>query len=170
VTLADMSEEHLQAQLSSIAQTDGPIAAVLHLNPISPGLPADGIFSGDKKEIIKHVFLLAKHLKEPLTSAAKTGDSAFLVVVGLDGEFGLGNQIDFDPISGGLFGLVKTLNLEWEAVYCRAIDVSPEIGAQETTRHILAELYDPNRRITEVGYSARGRTTLVVEQAVGVVE
>ena len=48
-----------------------------------------------------------------------------MVVVSLDGEFGMGEKIDFDPISGGLFGLVKSLNLEWEPVFCRAVDLDP---------------------------------------------
>jgi hypothetical protein len=92
-----------------------------------------------------------------------------MVVVNLDGKFGLGKNIDFDPISGGLFGLVKTVNLEWDAVYCRALDISPELNAEQAARCITAELHDPNRLITEVGYSPAGRATLVIEQA-GVVE
>ncbi len=133
---------------------------MIHLNPPAP--QGDGLFSGVAKEIIKHVFLLAKHLKEPLTQSAKLGDSGFVVVVRLDGEFGLGSELDFDPISGGLFGLVKTVNLEWEAVFCRAVDISPEIGVDQTVQAVLAELYDPNRLVTEVGYSKQGRSTLVV--------
>ena len=84
-------------------------------------------------------------------------------VIRLDGQFGLSKEADFDPISGGLFGLVKTLNLEWEPVFCRAVDLDPAYDAQESTKRILAELYDPNRLISEVGYSQRGRLTLVVE-------
>ena len=124
-----------------------------------------GLFSEVQKEINKHVFLLAKHLKEPLTQSAKTGHGAFMVVLQLDGEFGLGGEIDFDPITGGLFGLVKTLNLEWESVFCRAVDISPEVAEDQAVRHIIAELFDPNRLVTEVGYSAKGRATLVAEQA-----
>jgi hypothetical protein len=31
-------------------------------------------------------------------------------------------------------------------------------------RYIIAELFDPSRLVTEVGYSAKGRATLVAEQ------
>ncbi len=164
VTLTDMSEEQLQQKLAEISSKYGPVGAVIHLNPA--GLTNDDIFSAEQKEIIKQVFLLAKHLKEPLTQVAKSGNSVFMVVTNLDGEFGLGEKIDFDPISGGLFGLVKTLNLEWEDVFCRAIDITPEMDDEQAAERIIAELYDPNRLITEVGYSARGRSTLVVEQPV----
>jgi len=161
-TLADLSEEELERRLAELSAAAGPVGAVIHLNPSSPH--GAGLFSGVAKEIIKHVFLLAKHLKEPLTLSAKSGDSGFVVVVRLDGEFGLGDSsLDFDPVSGGLFGLVKTVNLEWEAVFCRAVDISPELDTTQAVSAILAELYDPNRLVTEVGYSKQGRATLAVE-------
>ena len=165
VTLTDMSEEHLQQKLDEITRQFGPVGAVIHLNPPASGTHGSGLFSEVQKEINKHVFLLAKHLKEPLTQSAKGGHGAFLVVLQLDGEFGLGSEIDFEPMTGGLFGLVKTLNLEWESVFCRAVDISPEVAEDQAVRYIIAELFDPSRLVTEVGYSAKGRTTLVAEQA-----
>ena len=75
----------------------------------------------------------------------------------------MGNRLDFDPISGGLFGLVKTLNLEWESVFCRALDISPELDSETTAKRVIAELHDPNRLITEVAYNPQERATLVVE-------
>src|SRR5271157_455108 len=170
VTLSDLSEETLQQQLAHISKKYGPVAALVHLNPHAVSSKNDGIFSEVEKEIIRHVFLLAKHLKEPLTSAARIGNGVFMLVVNLDGEFGLGNQMDFDPISGGLFGLAKTVNLEWEAVYCRAVDISPRLEPEQAARNIIAELFDPNRRLTEVGYSANGRSTLVIEEALEIEE
>ena len=165
VTLADLSEEQLQQRLAEITTRFGPVAALVHMNPSTPSTSKEVLFSKSQIEIIKMVFLLAKHLKEPLTGAGKQEKSAFMVVTRMDGEFGLGNRIDFDPISGGLFGLVKTLNLEWESVYCRAVDISPEVDVENATRHIIAELHDPNRLITEVAYNPQERSTLVVEQA-----
>ncbi len=162
VALADMSEEHLRQTLAAIAREHGPVGAFIHLNP--PAGQSDGLFSEAQKEIVRHVFLLAKHLKEPLTQAPAGGHAAFVVVVRMDGEFGLGSQVDFDPVAGGLFGLAKTLNLEWESVFCRAIDLSPQIEAEQAARYIIAELFDPSRLVTEVGYSPNGRATLVVEQ------
>jgi acyl carrier protein len=166
VTLEDLSEQNLQEKLAEISQKFGPISALVHLNPVYQASRTDEIFSNSEKEIIKHVFLLAKHLKGSLTSAARNGKAFFMIVVHMDGEFGLGNEIDFDPISGGLFGLVKTLNLEWGAVYCRAVDISPDYAGVDVARRVVAEIFDPNLLLTEVGYSLRGRTTLVVGQAV----
>ena len=169
VVLDEMSETSLQKKLVEIGERFGLIGAAIHLNPrlnsgnggsTNPELPGE-----QEKLIVKHVFLLAKHLKETLNCAAGKGRSIFMSVTRLDGEFGLGSEADFDPISGGLFGLVKSLNLEWEPVFCRAVDLDPAYDAQESTKRIIAELYDPNRLISEVGYSPRGRLTLVVEPA-----
>jgi acyl transferase domain-containing protein len=157
VTLADMSEDHLKQKLAEISVQHGKPAIVIHLNP--------GSSSETQKAIVKSVFLLAKHLKETLTSTAQQGRAAFMTVTRLDGEFGLGKNADFEPVSGGLFGLVKSLNLEWEAVFCRGIDLSPELDAQQSASRIAAELYDPNRLITEVAYTSDRRTTLVVSEA-----
>ena len=167
-TLADMSEEELQRKLAEIAKTQGPVAAFIHVHPPSLAELNGGIhFSESDRAILRQVFLAAKHLKEPLNQAARQGRSIFMTVVRMDGEFGLGETILFSPVSGGLFGLVKTLNLEWEPVFCRGVDISPLLDAAQLAEHVVAELHDPNRLITEVGYSVNGRATLAVEQTQG---
>ena len=127
VILENLSEEYLRQKLVEIAKTYGKVAAFIHLDPI-PGKinksEQDALIS--EKEILKTIFMLAKHLKEPLNKAAQNGGRAvFMTAVHLDGEFGLGKHVSFEPVSGGLFGLVKTLNLEWEGVFCRALDLNP---------------------------------------------
>ncbi|MBW4554946.1 MAG: SDR family NAD(P)-dependent oxidoreductase [Trichormus sp. ATA11-4-KO1] len=168
VVLADLSEEHLQQQLAAIATEYGAIAAFIHLNPPSIEETSHGVcFLESEKAILRHVFLLAKYLKESLNQAANQGRSCFLTVARLDGEFGLGQKTNFGTISSGLFGLTKTLNQEWEPVFCRALDLSPDLDAQTSVQHILAELHDPNKLVVEVGYSSQGRTTLVCEPELG---
>ncbi|MBD2387201.1 type I polyketide synthase [Cylindrospermum sp. FACHB-282] len=158
VVLADLSEEHLQQQLEAIAHKYGAIAAFIHLNPVS-----DVCYLETEKALLRHVFLIAKYLKEPLNQAATKGRSCFLTVAHLDGQFGLGRTTNFGAIGAGLFGLTKSLNLEWEDVFCRSLDLSPDLGTPAAVESILAELYDPNRLVTEVGYSSQGRVTLVAE-------
>jgi polyketide-type polyunsaturated fatty acid synthase PfaA len=169
VVLADMSEEHLQQQLNAIANKYGSIGTFIHLNPLTQPNPDNILSDISEKAILKHVFLMAKHLKKSLNEAALHGRSCFLTVTRLDGEFGLGQSdhiINSGVISGGLFGLTKTLNLEWEPVFCRAVDLHPELDEDKATKNIIAELYDPNRLIAEVGYSLQGRTTLVGDSTI----
>lgn len=165
VSLTVLSEEQLQQQLAVISDTYGSIGAFIHLHPVSQEHNNRSDLKSEKS-ILKHVFLLAKHLKRSLNQASRTGRSCFLTAARLDGEFGLGGRIDFSAICGGLFGLTKTLNLEWEGVFCRSIDLSPELNAEQSAQSIITELHDPNSLILEVGYSLKGRVTLACETAV----
>ena len=115
-----------------------------------------------QKALVKLIFLAAKHLKPALTAAGMQGRAVFMTVTHLDGAFGLGQENDFNPVMGGLFGLVKTLNLEWESVFCRALDLHPTLSAGQQIGCILAELYDPNRLVVEVGYNLIERLTLAL--------
>ncbi len=163
--LDGIKEDDLVKVLKEINTACGPVSIFIHLSPSSkktPGRSNGKMFSQSEKAIIKLVFLIAKHLKEDLNRVAINGRSAFMAVTRLDGEFGIGLTGVDHPTSGGLFGLVKTLNLEWEPVFCRAIDLDPEMKAEPSVQVILSELHDPNRLITEVGYNSQGRTTLVI--------
>ncbi|QDL08014.1 polyketide synthase [Brasilonema sennae CENA114] len=162
VNLVDLSEEHLQQQLAIISTQYGSIDAFIHLNPLFEVIYNGKIpYLEQEKAIVKHVFLIAKHLKKSLNETTHSGRNCFCTVTRLDGAFGLGQNVSFGPISAGLFGLTKTLNWEWQQVFCRAIDLSPQIGAEQSAQHIFAELHDPNRYITEVAYNSHERVTLI---------
>ncbi|MCV3213369.1 acyltransferase domain-containing protein [Plectonema radiosum NIES-515] len=162
VKLLDLTEEHLQQQLSAIALNYGTIGAFIHLNPAFQVSHNGRIpYLAEEKAIVKHVFLIAKHLKKSLNEAARSGRSLFCTTARLDGAFGLEHKVNYGPISAGLFGLTKTLKWEWQKVFCRAIDLHPAINAQESAQHIIAELHDPNNCISEVGYGSQGRVTIV---------
>lgn len=150
-TLQDWSEQHFQEQLTKI----GAIHTFIHLHPHT-----EEFYSEAEAAIVKQVFRIAKHCKISLNQAV-AGRNAFLTVTRLDGELGLGNQRDFGVIGGGLFGLTKSLNHEWQSVFCRAIDLNPDMDATTASRNIIDELQDPNLLITEVGYGDKGRVTIV---------
>lgn len=155
VVLTDWNEDTLQQQLKQIHDNYGTVAAFIHLHPLTP--------LDIEKSILRHVFLIAKYLKEPLNEAAKLGRSCFINVAHLDGEFGLGETNKFSAIPGGLFGLTKSLNQEWENVFCRSIDLNPELDLETSIKHILAEIHDSNLLIQEVGYSSQGRVNLIAD-------
>ncbi|MBE9037042.1 type I polyketide synthase [aff. Roholtiella sp. LEGE 12411] len=162
VTLGNWSEEHLQQQLKAIASHCGVVGAFIHLHPVFTANHT-GILTylEAEKAIVKHVFLMAKHLKPSLNQAAQYGRSCFCTVAHLDGAFGLEHQVNFGAIGAGLFGLTKSLRWEWPKVFTRAIDLNPAIDAQQSAQHIIAELHDPNLYISEVGYGSQGRVTLI---------
>jgi acyl transferase domain-containing protein len=159
VHLANLNEGHLEQQLSKIEHQFGPIGGFIHLNPIQHSEEQQGFLFERERTILKHVFLIAKHLK-PRLNRVQEGRSCFITVARLDGAFGLGPAPRFGAISAGLFGLVKSLYREWERVFCRALDFSPDMAADQVARCILAELHDPNKLLTEVGWTQKERSTL----------
>jgi polyketide-type polyunsaturated fatty acid synthase PfaA len=165
VTLANMSEQHLQLLLQSVTTKHGPIGAFIHLHPqFTPEKPGHISYPEAEKAILKQVFLMAKHLKATLNNAASLeGRTSFCTVAHLDGEFGLGHETNFSAIGAGLFGLTKSLRWEWPQVFFRAIDLNPTLDPHESAQYIVAELHDSNRYIGEVGYSDQGRVTLVAK-------
>jgi acyl carrier protein len=162
--LSCLSSVKLSAsQPGKYSLTYGPIAVFIHLSPAWKSASELGVNSSPgEKELLKMVFLAAKHLKATLTATGEQGRAAFFTVTRLDGEFGLSQEADFSPVSGGLLGLAKTLKLEWNEVHCRALDLSPILDAQQAAGCILAELHDPNRLISEVGYTLTERSTLAL--------
>lgn len=143
-------ESSLQQQLSTIARTHGSIHTFIHLHPQDPV---------SDKGVVKAVFFLAKQLRPFLVQPGQRERRSFITVTQLDGELGLGSGSS-RTVSGGLFGLTKTLRLEWPTVFCRAVDVAPEFSVAEVANVLLAELHDPNVFIREVGHGRSGRMTL----------
>jgi hypothetical protein len=150
--------------METLMTSYGSIGTFIHLHPRSPlSQDRDLSFLEVDKAIVRQVFLLAKHLKSALTAArseSQNSRNCFLSATWLDGAFGLARNADFSAITGGLFGLTKTLSHEWPNVFCRGLDFSPELKVPAVVEAILAEMHDPNLAITEVGYSDQGRTTL----------
>jgi NAD(P)-dependent dehydrogenase (short-subunit alcohol dehydrogenase family) len=160
VAIDDTSDESILSTLKNIEQKFGAAGIFIHLDPIRDG---SDTFTDKEKIIVKTIFLIAKHLKENLTLAGKNGYAAFITAIHLDGQFGLSLSNQMEPVSGGLMGLTKTLNLEWDDVFCRAIDLHPEMDPEIAANNIIAELSDPNRLISEVAYNKNGRFTLEVQ-------
>ncbi|MFV9504056.1 MAG: polyketide synthase, partial [Oscillochloridaceae bacterium umkhey_bin13] len=158
VGLTDASEAQLEQALASIAASYGPIAAFIHLHPRSP---APTLLDPTDAAIVRHVFLAARMLGPSLRAAAEQGRSAFLTVTRMDGALGTAQRNDYSAVPGGLAGLTKTLRHEWQHVFCRAIDLNPGLDAAQAASLIVAELYDPDQLLAEVGYTASGRVTLL---------
>ena len=163
IILEDTSEKHLQQQLKAIETNCGSIGAFIHIHPTFKPTSKGVNYSPEEKTIVKQVFFIAKNLKKSLNTAAESGYGCFCTVTRLDGAFGLENKLNSGAISGGLFGLTKSLNREWSKVFCRGIDLSPTIDFETSANHIIAEIHDPNVLIQEVAYGLRGRTTLITE-------
>ncbi|HUZ78049.1 MAG TPA: hypothetical protein VMV93_10765, partial [Chloroflexota bacterium] len=152
--------------LREAVQASGPIGGLIYLHwPMGGGQ----MFADDEVASAQGAFFLAKHVGGYLRD--QPGRTFFLTVTRLDGALGLGdghNRHGLDgtgqgqsAVAGGLFGLVKTLRLEWPSVYCRGIDLDPACPADVGARRIMDELLDPNTLLAEVGLSVDWRVTAV---------
>ena len=129
-------------KLSKIKNIEG----FLHLNPNSK----------NKKDVLKAIFLIAKNISKNLRKAKKP---FFISAVSIDGKFGLSFKKNFEPLDGGFFGLIKTLRLEWENVFCRALDISDKFSDEEFAKTIFNEIFDTSS-YAEVSYDKKGRYTI----------
>ncbi|MEI7772955.1 MAG: phosphopantetheine-binding protein, partial [Chloroflexales bacterium] len=168
LALQDMSEGQLEQALRTIAESYGPVGGFIHLHPQPAALAQPGgLLSDAEQQIVRLVFLAAKQLGPRLTTAGRSGRALFMAVTRMDGELGTGVSRTVSPVGGGVFGLVKTLRQEWAGVFCRGIDLSPEIGAEQAAQLIGAESADPDLRLAEVGHGPRGRVTLSADLPIG---
>ncbi|BBB47629.1 type I polyketide synthase [Pelolinea submarina] len=162
--LSAVNDEAVQALMEQIIAENDKLVGFVHLEPSHNGNGKKAIDISEKNaEALKSVFLMARHLKAPLAQAAGQARTAFLTVTQMDGQFGLNGTKSSDPYPGGFAGLTKTLRLEWPTVYCRALDIHPEVDAQEAAEVILDEIHDADLRLTEVGYTPTGRFTVALE-------
>ncbi|MBF0234054.1 MAG: SDR family NAD(P)-dependent oxidoreductase, partial [Desulfamplus sp.] len=132
----------------SIDHSSNPSYSETCCSPIVPflsavGLPPQNIID-KSKTFLKKAFLLAKKSGQYLIKAAakknidstigcrtdsdkidstETTGAFFAAISFLGGTFGFGDKMIFNPVQGGLAGLLKTANIEWKGVLCRCIDM-----------------------------------------------
>jgi NAD(P)-dependent dehydrogenase (short-subunit alcohol dehydrogenase family) len=112
-----------------------------------------------EKEVVKTLFFLSKYLQKDLNELGEKQRANFLAITRMDGKLGQGGRGNTSVVGGGITGLVKCLNLEWSSVFCRVVDVQPELSNENISSQIISELHDANVSIVEVAYSEEGRKT-----------
>lgn len=152
-------ERSIIETLQKIRKRSGPIGGFIHLHPSFQDSSLFD-FPSMEREIIKQVFFIMKHLRDDLINVPDTQRSFFIAATRINGNLGFGKAEVNASFAGGLFGLLKTVNIEWPTVFCRAVDFAPGWNPEAAAKHLQQELFDANRRITEVGYTSSGRHTL----------
>lgn len=164
ITLTETSDDAIQSVFAEITQRFGKIGSFIHLHPhfeFQSGNFAQHF--SKERQILKTIFLLAKHLQGPLNELAGQLRAGFLTVSRMDGALGLGKRNNVSVIGGGLPGLVKCLNLEWSSVFCRAVDIQPELEESQIANNIVSEYHDVNVGVLETAVSTAGRFNLVAK-------
>jgi len=143
---------------SAISSLKGSVSQFIHVHPHFR-FPLGKLSMQFEKEkaLIKSTYLLAKHLKASLNRDTGQQRKSFLIVTRMDGAMGMKNPGNVSVFGGGLFGLTKCLNLEWEKVFCRGTDIDPRLDAKYTAQKICSELFDADQCLTDTCYNHKGK-------------
>jgi NAD(P)-dependent dehydrogenase (short-subunit alcohol dehydrogenase family)/3-hydroxymyristoyl/3-hydroxydecanoyl-(acyl carrier protein) dehydratase len=164
ITVSEHSDAAIGEAIQTVQNKFGITGSFIHLHPhfefqngnFPQHFPAE-------KSIVKSVFFIAKHIQPMLNELGEKQRANFLTVTRMDGKLGQGKRGNVSILGGGIRGLVKCLNLEWSSVFCRCVDIQPELSVESITNQIMIEMKDANTKIVEVGFSEEGRKTTAVQ-------
>lgn len=152
IELSSSDESELQSSLKNLSEKKGNIGGFINLHPASSDSSSLNLEDG-ANAFLRHTFITVKNIASSLKEASKSGSrrSLFLAVSRMDGQLGMGTG-EYGAVGSGLSGLIKTASVEWPEVFCRFVDLHPELPAEKAANCVLHELHDPNSNIKEVGY------------------
>jgi len=134
-------------------------------------IPADEGIRPDKESdhFLKDAFKLVQAMSGELLDTGEGSNTLLATITRLDGAFGFNGKSIDHPAMGGLAGLLKTADLEWPGVFCRALDIDPEWNELEAIPERVAdELLTPNPADPlEIGLTANRRFTLALHDMPG---
>ncbi|HET8932562.1 MAG TPA: SDR family oxidoreductase [Polyangiales bacterium] len=151
-------EAVVRRTLTQLQDDLGGLDAAVHLDAASDSAALDPDVWARRKLALRTWLLATSQLQAGL--AKREQRAAYLTVSRLDGQFGLSGNA-FDPFAAALFGLTKSVAREWPDVFCRALDLSQPMAADDAAKAVLHELYDPDRNLLQAGYDGRVRYALV---------
>jgi len=152
----DESLDSIKPLVDRIRDQHGLISGFIHLHPLQDSKES---FLKSERDLVKQIFFLAGAIKADITTINPEGRSLFLTVTRIDGQLGLKNHHSFQE-SSGFSGLVKTLHWEWPEVFCRSVDLDPELTESDQITSLLNEIRDLDLSLIEVGLGPQGRVTI----------
>lgn len=151
--------ESLDLALAEIRRAYGRLSAYVEITA-RPESGAADMLSHASKTQLKSTFLAAKSLK-PLLTDPDLPRAWHVTVDRFDGKLGLaGSGSSARRTGGGISGLAKTLGQEWPSVFCRNLDLHPDFNLEEAVDIVIAEIFDPDSSLAEVGRHPEGRFTI----------
>lgn len=167
-SIADKHGEEFETAFADLLEKEAPVGGFVHVQArrgTNPRAIKEALDAADC-DTAEKIFLAAKHLKKPLVAAVKhDGRPCFVVVTRMDGCLGLGATQPYRPVDGSLAGLVKSLHREWPGVFCKAIDVGPDLDRRRAGDVVLEELHDSRDSDVEIGRDGGHRYILGLDEA-----
>ena len=112
------------------------------------------LFSQNGIDRLKIIFFCAKYFFRVFKP--ETGYGFFVSAARMDGRLGLGAGGNF--MQGGLFGLHKSIGIEWNGmILSKAVDLAPELPPEKAADYLIDEIFNTGYKHPEVGRSSDGR-------------
>ncbi|ACJ30242.1 Omega-3 polyunsaturated fatty acid synthase PfaA [Shewanella piezotolerans WP3] len=169
-----LDEAGINAVIAQIEQQLGEISGFIHLQPEADSNNVNDAInlSSESFTHVSQAFLWAK-LLQPKLNVTSDKRRSFISVSRIDGGFGYldTKQLQNAELNqAALAGLTKTLSHEWPTVFCRALDIAPNLDATHLADAITGELFDNVTNLPEVGIASDTngnieRSTLVAGNA-----
>nr|AZS27732.1 polyketide synthase 3 [Aurantiochytrium limacinum] len=147
VQVKDLSAESAEKAIKEAEQRFGQLGGFIS-QQAERFAPAD---------ILGFTLMCAKFANASLCTPVQGGRAFFIGVARLDGRLGFTSQGSTDSLTraqrGAIFGLCKTIGLEWSAneVFARGIDIAREVHPEDAAVAITREMSCADNRIREVG-------------------
>ncbi len=124
----DLTSPSAIADLLDQARGRGALAGIVHASPLRASYEKSLDASRWDEHLghdLRGLFLLARAAAGDLETSARLGGSCLIAATAMGGSFGSVGPIPerFNPLDGGVVGLVKTLAREWPSVRVRAVDL-----------------------------------------------
>jgi 3-oxoacyl-(acyl-carrier-protein) synthase/NAD(P)-dependent dehydrogenase (short-subunit alcohol dehydrogenase family)/acyl carrier protein len=167
VPLTGCTEKHCKAALDRIRKKYGPVCGFVYIHPFQSSAAASftDLFRKEERMAACSAFWIAKHLRRSMPAKPDSDRLSFMAVSRMDGELGTSERKPFTLFGGCLSGLIRSLGREWPDVFCRFLDIAPEVSSGEAAAMIVKELADPRMDLVGVGYDLEGkRCTLEIAE------
>jgi len=155
-TKDEVAIESFFKQIST--EENQPLAGFIYLGSKQKhGMKTDELFEKKQFSILKMIFLCAKYF----VGAPRHDHSFFISSLRLDG--GLGLLSSENIVQAGLFGLHKSLAIEWEdLILSKAIDLADQLTPDVASDYLLEEILTTNYTHAEVGRNLEGGRVIPV--------
>ncbi|MCT9093803.1 SDR family NAD(P)-dependent oxidoreductase [Streptomyces sp. ASQP_92] len=161
--LDDWREDTLRERISAVLGSSERLD--LCVLPAGRDVPSAGAEAAIAR--LSHAVLVAKHATPALKDTVRAGyRAAFMAVTQLDGALGLDGSggDEAAALLGGLGGLVKAVGVEEPELFCRAVDIAPELDPAAAAARFVTETTDASR-VSEVAWDGTQRACLAVTPA-----
>ena len=160
IDLTSSEEPELQSVFKNLETEHGKIGGLINLNPAS-STSGSLRLEDEENMFLRNTFIAAKNAASSLKKSSNSENlrRLFVSVCRMDGQLGMGSG-EYSPVISGLSGLVKTASVEWPEVFCRFVDLHPNLSTEKATNCIIQEMYDPDSNIKEIGYFQSNKSAL----------